>query len=143
MHSSVGGPARCHRVLQWGRAQLPAHTLHGRGRLVAAFTPAGPHACQPDFAAPACACAPCLPWIPPACLSLAQLAVACSQHRWDAGGGPERAFYINAFAPGAVEERNERAEPLCQVSERQAQGGARGGKERPARSQLGRPSAPC
>ncbi|KAL4452153.1 hypothetical protein ABPG75_007815 [Micractinium tetrahymenae] len=36
------------------------------------------------------------------------------QHCWDAGDGPERAFYINAFNPGAVETRNERPEQLCQ-----------------------------
>ncbi|PSC71169.1 peptide-methionine (R)-S-oxide reductase [Micractinium conductrix] len=36
------------------------------------------------------------------------------QHCWDAGGGPERAFFINAFRPGAVEARNERQETLSQ-----------------------------
>ncbi|KAL4426120.1 hypothetical protein ABPG77_002706 [Micractinium sp. CCAP 211/92] len=46
--------------------------------------------------------------------------VLSRQHRWDAGGGPERAFYINAFAPGAVDVRNEREELLCQGAMRVA-----------------------
>lgn len=37
------------------------------------------------------------------------------EHCWDAGGGPERAFFINGFAPGAVAVRYEREELLCQV----------------------------
>ncbi|EFN55053.1 expressed protein [Chlorella variabilis] len=40
--------------------------------------------------------------------------VLSRQHCWDAGGGPERALYINGFRPGAVVERNERQESLCQ-----------------------------
>ncbi len=37
---------------------------------------------------------------PVSCLSLsARTAFVCRQHRWDAGGGPKRAFYLNAFAP--------------------------------------------
>lgn len=38
-----------------------------------------------------------------------------SQHCWDAGGGHETAWYINHFKDGAVVERNERAQQLCQV----------------------------
>ncbi|PRW57347.1 yippee-like protein [Chlorella sorokiniana] len=43
-----------------------------------------------------------------------QRALLSKQHVWDAGDGPERAWFINTFLPGAVVERNEREEELCQ-----------------------------
>lgn len=41
-------------------------------------------------------------------------AILSMEHYWDAGDGPERAFFINSFFPGAVVVRNERQEALCQ-----------------------------
>jgi hypothetical protein len=36
------------------------------------------------------------------------------EHCWDAGDGPECAFYVNALLPGAAVQRQERQEELCQ-----------------------------
>lgn len=50
------------------------------------------------------------------CASLIMLSWLVVQHCWDAGSGVEKAWYINHFREGAVEERNERSETLCQVA---------------------------
>ena len=41
--------------------------------------------------------------------------VLSREHCWDAGGGVEAAWYVNALAPGAVIQRNEREEDLAQA----------------------------
>ena len=56
--------------------------------------------------------------------------ILSKQHCWDAGGGPERAFFVNHLRPGAVVVRNERQEVLCQVW-----------LERPGGGRVGRVSA--
>lgn len=53
--------------------------------------------------------------------------VLSRQHRWDAGGGPEHAFYVNALRKGAVLVRNERQEELSQVGWGSVDGGCRNG----------------
>ena len=62
------------------------------------------------------------PLRPPACPPF--LPAARPQHCWDAGGGVEAAWYINHFREGAVVERNEREEMLCQVLGRAGAGPA-------------------
>lgn len=40
--------------------------------------------------------------------------VLSKQHCWDAGAGPERAWFLNCFLPGAVADRHKRREELAQ-----------------------------
>lgn len=40
--------------------------------------------------------------------------VLSRQHCWDAGAGPERAWFVNSFVPGSVAARHERREELAQ-----------------------------